>query len=179
MEREQLFLSNQKSPCRNSGSWDSGWDEDVPSETRKKWVKLFEEINALNDVKFDRCLTPEHAAGDPMLVVFCDASRLAFGTCAYARWELQDGKFNARFIAAKSRVAPLKELTIPRLELQAAVSASCLGKSILEESRLKFERGTLLVRQQSCVGLDSRSISKLQALCVRSSRRNTRQFKTF
>ena len=122
--------------------WQLGlsWDEDVPSETRKKWVKLFEEINALNDVKFDRCLTPEHAAGDPMLVVFCDASRLAFGTCAYARWELQDGKFNARFIAAKSRVAPLKELTIPRLELQAAVLASRFGKSILEESRLKFER---------------------------------------
>ena len=75
-----------------------------------------------------------------MLVVFCNASRLAFGTCAYARWELQDGKFNARFIAAKSRVAPLKELTMPRLELQAAVLASRLGKSILEESRLKFER---------------------------------------
>lgn len=115
------------------------WDEDVPPETRKKWVKLFEEINALNDVKFDCCLTPAHTPGDPMLVVFCDASRLAFGTSAYATWQLQDGKFNARFIAAKSRVAPLKELTIPRLELQAAVLASHLGQSILEESCLKFE----------------------------------------
>ena len=115
-------------------------DEDVPFETRKKWVKLFGEINAPKDVKFDRCLTPAHVAGDPMLVVFCDDSRLAFGTCAYARWELQDGKFNARLIAAKSRVVPLKELTIPRLELQAAVLVSRLGKSILEESRLNFER---------------------------------------
>lgn len=94
----------------------------------------------LNDVKFDLCLTPAHAAGDPMLVVFCDASRLAFGTCAYARWELQDEKFEARFIAAKARVAPLKELTIQCLELQAAVLASHLGKSILEESCLKVGR---------------------------------------
>jgi len=54
--------------------------------------------------------------------------------------ELQDGKFNAQFIAAKSRVTPLKELTIPHLELQAAILASHLGKSILEESCLKFER---------------------------------------
>ena len=45
-----------------------------------------------------------------------------------------------RFAAAKSRVAPLKELTIPSLELQVAVIASRLGNNILEESRLKFER---------------------------------------
>ena len=54
-------------------------------------------------------------------------------------WKLQDGTFSARFIAAKSRIAPLKELTIPRLELQGAVLASRLGKTILEESRLNFE----------------------------------------
>ena len=121
--------------------WQLGlnWDEEVSPETRKKWVKLFEDINMLNDVKFDRCITPSDVVGDPMLVVFCDASRLAFGTCAYARWKLLDGRFGARFIAAKSRVAPLKELSIPRLELQAAVLASRLGKSIIEESRLKFE----------------------------------------
>ena len=49
-------------------------------------------------------------------------------------------KFGVRFVAAKSRVAPLKELTIPRLELQAAVVGSRLGKTILQESRLKFEK---------------------------------------
>lgn len=53
--------------------------------------------------------------------------------------ETGNGKSGVRFLAAKSRVAPLKELTIPSLELQRAVLACCLGKTILEESRLTFE----------------------------------------
>jgi len=63
-----------------------------------------------------------------------------FGACAYVQWKLKDKRFGVRFAAAKSRVAPLKELTIPCLELQAAVIASCLGSNIVEESRFKFER---------------------------------------
>ena len=120
--------------------WQLGlsWDDEVPPEVKRKWMTLFEEMIALNNVQFECCLTPPNATGNPSLVVFCDASRLAFGACAYARWKLSDGQFGARFVAAKSRVAPLKELTIPRLELQAAVVASRLGKSILQESRLRF-----------------------------------------
>ena len=103
-------------------------------------MTLFAEMTTLNDAKFELCLTPPGTNGDPSLVVFCDASRLAFGACAYARWKLVDGRFGRRFVAAKTRVAPLKELTIPRLELQAAVLGSRLGKSILEKSRFNFER---------------------------------------
>ena len=117
-----------------------GWDDEVPPEVKRKWMVLFEEMIALNSVKFERCLTPPNATGDPSLVVFCNASRLAFGACAYMKWKLDDGQFGTRFVAAKARVAPLKELTIPRLELQAAVLASRLGKSILQESRFNFER---------------------------------------
>lgn len=120
-----------------------GWDEEVPPEVKRKWMTLLEEMIALDNVQFERCLTPPNATGNPSLVVFyvfCDASRLAFGACAYAKLKLLDGKFGVRFVAAKSRVAPLKELTIPRLELQASVAARRLGKTILEESRFDFER---------------------------------------
>ena len=51
-----------------------GWDEEVLPNERIKWLALFEEMTALNDVKFDRCLTPPGADGNPSLVVFCDAS---------------------------------------------------------------------------------------------------------
>jgi hypothetical protein len=122
--------------------WQLGlkWDDEVPSTSREKWIRIFKEIRKLNDVKFDRCLTPSEAFGKPCLVVFCDASRLAFGAVAYIRWNQRDGNFGVRFVAAKSGVAPLKELTIPRLELQAAVIGSRLGKTIQQESRFEFER---------------------------------------
>ena len=122
--------------------WEGGyeWDEELPAEICQRWMDLFRELEELNRVTFPRCLTPESAIGRPVLCVFSDASRKAFGACAYARWYVGNGKYESRFVAAKSRVAPLKELTIPRLELQAAVLASRLGKSILEESRLQFER---------------------------------------
>lgn len=118
----------------------------------------------LNGVRFDRCLTPANAIGQPVLCVSSDASEDAFGACAYARWQLSTGGFNAQFIAAKSRVAPLKKLTIPRLELQGAVLASRLGKTILKESRLKFDKSVFF--------LDSKIV--LAWICS-----ETRRFKPF
>ena len=122
--------------------WQLGldWDEDVPPNKKTKWTELFKEMALLNEVKLERCLTPLDAMNNPWLIIFCDASRLAFGTCAYVRWQLLDGKFGVRFVAAKTRVAPLKELTVPRLELQAAVLASRLAKTILDETRLQIVR---------------------------------------
>ena len=52
----------------------------------------------------------------------------------YVRWETSDHSF------AKSRVSPLKPLTIPHMELQAAVLAVRLAQSILNETRVKCEK---------------------------------------
>ena len=122
-----------------------GWDEKLPSETQEKWTNLFQEMMSLNDTSFERCLTPPYAVGRPVLCVFSDASEDAFGSCAYARWQLSSGEYGVRFIAAKSRVAPLKRLTIPRLELQGAVLASRLCKTIMDESRFQFEKVILFL----------------------------------
>ena len=74
-----------------------------------------------------------------------DASWLAFGTCAYVRWGAYGRNSWCKFVAAKTRVAPLKELTIPRQELEAAVLASRLVKTIWDETRQKLERCHRLV----------------------------------
>jgi len=74
-----------------------------------------------------------------MLCVFADASQEALGACPCACQRKDDNTYAVKFIPAKSRVSPLKQLTIPCLELQAAVLASRLAKSIQEESRIQFK----------------------------------------
>ena len=67
------------------------------------------------------------------LCVFSDASQDAFGTCTYIRQEMKQNTYEVNFVAAKSRVAPLKQLTVPCLELQVAVLDSRLMKTIVTE----------------------------------------------
>ena len=114
-------------------------------EIQDKWKTLFQEMLSLNGISFNRSLMPPDAVSLPVLCVFSDASEDAFGACAYARWQLSNGKYDMRFIAAKSRVAPLKRLTIPRLELQGAVLASRLSKTIVEQCRFQFEKTVLFM----------------------------------
>ena len=116
------------------------WDEELPPQHQARWNQFFQEMDELNSVTFERSFTPDNVIGAPTLCVFSDASVGAFGTCAYVRWETVTNTFVTRFVAAKSRVAPLKSLTIPRLELQAAVLSVRLCRSILEESRMQFKR---------------------------------------
>jgi hypothetical protein len=87
----------------------------------------------LNNITFERSLTSDIVIWAPVLCIFSDALIETFGACAYVRWETESNTFVTRFVAAKSRVAPLKSLTIPRLELQAAVLAVRLCRSIIEE----------------------------------------------
>ena len=116
------------------------WDQELPSATREEWICFFQEMGDLNHATFERSLTPVDAIALPILCIFSDASNEAFGACAYVRWLTESNEYVTRFIAAKSRVAPLKTLTIPRLELQAAVPATRLYQSIAEESRMQFEK---------------------------------------
>jgi hypothetical protein len=91
--------------------WEEGvdWDDELAPSTQKKWSSYFEEMKQLNGVSFERCICPRNIVEPPILCVFADASRGAFGTCAYLRSEISSGEIKVKFIAAKSRVAPLKE----------------------------------------------------------------------
>ena len=121
--------------------WQTGVDrdEELPPAIRYKWIELFKEMRELSKITFQRSLCRANATEPPMLCVFSDASQDAFGTCAYIRQRTNGDKYQVRLIPTKSRVAPLKQLSAPRLELQAAVLASRLAKTIEQESRLQFK----------------------------------------
>ena len=80
----------------------------------------------MQSLTFSRCLCPSGVVGKPVLVMFSDGSKNAYGTCAYIRWELEFGKYECRLLIAKNRIAPKRQLSVPRLELYGAVLSSRL-----------------------------------------------------
>ena len=48
------------------------WDDPVPEACREDWVKFFSDLFDMNNIKFERCLKPANAIGDPTLVIFSD-----------------------------------------------------------------------------------------------------------
>ena len=68
---------------------------------------------------------------DMQLHGFSDASGQAYACVIYLRIMFKNGDIRTTFVASKSKVAPIKRLTIPRLELMACVTLSYLMKSII------------------------------------------------
>ena len=117
-----------------------GWDEVLPDNHQSFWAEIFHDFQKVSGIEFPRCLTPPQAIGKPTLIQICDASEKAFGSMAFARWQLRNGKLGCKFWIPKSRVSPLVKLTMSRLDLQAAVLASRISESIRAECRFEFER---------------------------------------
>ena len=65
--------------------------------------------------------------------IFADASEVAIGAAAYWRFETRGHFYHCSFIFRKTRLAPIKPLTIPRLELQATVMAVRMSQTIQKE----------------------------------------------
>ena len=79
---------------------------------------------------------------NPELHVFADASVLAYGSAAYLVWLSSTGK-EVRTCVRQGQSDPLRQTTIPRLELMAAVVASRLAKTIREEFKIKLTQVVL------------------------------------
>ncbi|XP_046392228.1 uncharacterized protein LOC124160418 [Ischnura elegans] len=96
------------------------WDESLPAELHSKWLDFRESFRCLNDLRLPRRVIAKNCSVYE-IHGFCDASESAYGACVYVRSIKSDGKFMMRLLCSKSRVAPLKKTTLPRLELCAAV----------------------------------------------------------
>ena len=101
------------------------WDEDLPSEHQERWSKWLSSLNNLNAIQIPRPYFPVsiHAK---QLHVFCDSSKLAYGAVAYFRGASYNAAY-ITFLMAKTRVAPIKTQTLPRLELSAALLGAKLS----------------------------------------------------
>ena len=117
-----------------------GWDDELPSQLCARWRAWCLELTKIHHFSMPRCYSVRIPEADEVtLHVFCDASTKAFAAVAYLRVEHSSGVV-CSLVAAKTRVAPLKPMSIPRLELQAAVLGVRLEQMLREEHQIAWAR---------------------------------------
>ena len=119
-----------------------GWDEPLEGELLNKWKGQVNDLKTNQPIMVPRCSfcgvrdeTPNYC-----LYSFCDASITAYAAVVYLVEEAE-GRRCSSFVTSKTRVAPLKALTIPRLELLSAVLMARLLTSVSESLSTRIGRG--------------------------------------
>nr|XP_042913096.1 uncharacterized protein LOC107448485 [Parasteatoda tepidariorum] len=120
--------------------WEQGleWDEEFGDILRLKWQKWYKEVNVLKELSLPRYYFHEEDScsevGNYKIIIFCDASEKAYGAIAYIRYE-RNQNFYLSFVTSKARVALLKKLSLPRLELMTTL----IGSRLLDTLRKMFQ----------------------------------------
>ena len=107
------------------------WEELLPTHHQREWTKWFRVLKDLELAKIPRCLKdPSPKVEELSIHTFSDASENAYTAVVYARHVYEGGNITARMIMSKSRLAPLKAVSIPRLELLGALVGLRLTRQV-------------------------------------------------
>ncbi|GFU81838.1 uncharacterized protein TNCV_3020671 [Trichonephila clavipes] len=94
------------------------WIDELPSERAKEWHRFLEDFNSVRSICIGRCIVHPQATRVE-LHGFADASEKCYGAVIYCRSQSPDGATTVKLVTSKSRVAPVKSVTMPLLELCA------------------------------------------------------------
>ncbi|GFV82491.1 integrase catalytic domain-containing protein [Trichonephila clavipes] len=108
------------------------WDSELSPNDVNVFLKWFRDLYILKDVTLSRCMIINSTSE---LHVFVDASKEAYAACVFLR-SMFKSDVKVTLVRAKARVAPLKPLSIPRLELMACCIGSRLANSIVNALNL-------------------------------------------
>ena len=98
----------------------------------------------MESYKVERCIKPKNVSdiATAQLHNFCDASERGYGVVTYLRLTSSDDVVHTAFLFGKARVAPLKRMTIPRLELTAAMLAVKIDRMLKTELQIPLTAST-------------------------------------
>lgn len=105
-----------------------GWDDVLPASIVDNWLTLREQLVLIESLKIPRWL---HFPSKVQFHGFSDASETAYAAVVYCRSVNGVGHIVTRLVMAKTRVAPIKQVSLPRLELCAAHLLVKLLKSLI------------------------------------------------
>ena len=110
------------------------WDAPLPAELRERWYNYCKSLAYLPSLTIDRWLGVAQSRSFE-IHGFSDASSRAYAAVVYLRVDEGDGKFSVSLLAAKTKVAPVKTVSIPNLEL---CGAALLVKLVRHVQNLDF-----------------------------------------
>jgi hypothetical protein len=114
------------------------WDDEITNSLNEKWNQWLNDLKLLERVAVPRCFSVYlPVATHVELHTFVDASEYAFAAVSYLRI-LSSSGIEVAFVGSKNKVAPKKQLSVPRLELQAAVLGVRLAEMIVSELSIKI-----------------------------------------
>ncbi|CAK1593694.1 unnamed protein product [Parnassius mnemosyne] len=129
------------------------WDADPPERITRLWNEFRRELPLLAQMKFPRHLRVVHGCSVTILG-FADASEKAYGAAVYIRVDVKQIQTTVILSCAKSKVAPLKVVSLARLELCAALLLSKLIKKVFEIYSSRYPIDSVLAFSDSTVVLN-------------------------
>lgn len=138
--RAKLFVQSMWDKHRH---WD---DPLLPQELQLAWKKWEDELHLLPRITLPRSYIPAHVGQTVVsrqIHIFIDASEKAYGSGCPRMTEDAQGQVYLSFLAARSRVAPRRRHSIPRLELCGALTTAQLAKMLEGELTLKIDKTIL------------------------------------
>ena len=128
-------------------AWNHGpkWDKPLQLDENSDFENLKKELSSFKDVHLPRKLLNEIPISSIELHTFTDASELVLSAVSYLRIEHIDESVSVAFVIGKARVAPIKRMTIPNLELQAAVYGAQLAQFVRDEMDIEIHKQVFLV----------------------------------
>ncbi|XP_062707951.1 uncharacterized protein LOC134288151 [Aedes albopictus] len=124
--------------------WREGtaWDDQIGEKQFEKWKHWLNLLPEAEAVRIPRCYNISPSLGIERTVelhTFVDASELGYAAVCYFRF-VEGDQISCSLVASKSRVAPIKFVSIPRLELQAAVIGCRLAASVAQGHTINIHR---------------------------------------
>ncbi|UYV72997.1 hypothetical protein LAZ67_10001430, partial [Cordylochernes scorpioides] len=128
----------------------AGWDTDLSEDISRRFNAWLSPLTEVDKLKIPRCVVQSQDRRTWTLHILMDSSNAAFSACAYLRNGFP-GSVQVQLLMARSRVAPMKNTTIPRLELVACEIGSRLAVHI--KSMMEFEYITITLWTDSTTAL--------------------------
>ncbi|GFW88932.1 integrase catalytic domain-containing protein [Trichonephila clavipes] len=126
------------------------WDDVLPNSIAKEWREFVTTLKRIEEVKIDRFIMADNNVRI-VLQGFAYASEAAYGAVVYLQCFLHNGAAKVSILASKSRVAPIRVISIPRLELCACVLLAQLVKKI--HSTLRLNISDIVLHTDSTIAL--------------------------